>query len=241
MQKNHSQNNDPETSIDFSMLLASSVHDIKNSLGMLLTSLDDVIHIESDDNPQQRKNYSTLRGEASRINNALIYLLGLYRLDNNQLSLNIAEVYVADFIEEQIASQQLLFDINNITITVDCDPDLTGFFDEHLVSGIINNILVNCAKYTHNAIRIEAKHTNGFLTINIIDDGNGYPQSIIDNLNNKDRSIDFKSGSTNLGLFFSQKIAAIHQCKDKNGSIQLSNIEATSDHPAGGCFTLQLP
>lgn len=241
MQKDHSSNSTTEASIDFSMLLASSVHDIKNSLSMLLTSLDDVIDINADDNPQQRRNYSTLRGEASRINNALIYLLGLYRLENDQLSLNVAEVYVADFLEEQVASQQLLFDINNVVVTLDCNPDLTGFFDEHLVAGIVNNILVNCAKYTNKTIRIQAQKSNGFLTLNIIDDGQGYPQSIINNLNNKDRSIDFNSGSTNLGLFFSQKIAAIHHCKDKYGTIQLSNIEATADYASGGCFTLQLP
>lgn len=222
--------------LDFSMLLASSVHDIKNSLGMLLTSLDEVIDISTEENPQQRKNYSILRGEASRINNALIYLLGLYRLQNEQLNLNLAEVYIGDFIEEQIASQSLLFDVNNINIAIECDDNLSGYFDENLVAGIINNILVNCAKYTRDSITFIAHKEGDYISIMINDNGQGYPQHIIDSSGNEERSIDFNSGSTNLGLYFSQQIAAIHQCKDRRGSIQISNLPE-----GGGSFKLLLP
>lgn len=222
--------------LDFSLLLASSVHDIKNSLGMLLTSLDEVIDISSEENPQHRKNYSILRGEASRINNALIYLLGLYRLQNEQLNLNLAEVFIADFIEEQVASQSLLFEVNNISIAIDCDDDLAGYFDENLVAGIINNILVNCAKYTQDTITFIARQEGDYISIVINDNGQGYPLQIIESSSNDERSIDFNSGSTNLGLYFSQQIAAIHQCKDRRGSIQISNLPE-----GGGSFKLLLP
>lgn len=225
-----------ENTIDFSMLLASSVHDIKNSLGMLLHSLDEVIDISTEERPEQRKNYSILRGEASRINNSLIYLLGLYRLQNDQLPLSLSEVYIADFIEEQVESQRLLLDVNNIEVSISCDENLVGYFDLNLIAGVINNILVNCAKYTRDKLIIEASQQDQFLGITIIDNGAGYPQQIIDHLSNENRSIDFNSGSTNLGLFFSQKIAAIHKSKGRKGSIELSNR-----NEGGGCFCLRLP
>jgi signal transduction histidine kinase len=222
--------------IDFPMLLASSVHDIKNSLSMLLASLDEVIDVSNEDRPEHRKNYSILRGEASRINNSLIYLLGLYRVQNGQLTLNVNEIFVADFLEEQIASQQLLFKVNEIAVSVICPDNLTGFFDENLIAGVINNILVNCAKYTKDSITIEAKQQGDYLRLSISDNGSGYPQHIIEKLNNKNRSIDFHSGSTNLGLFFSEEIAALHRCKDRKGSIQLLNPEE-----GGGRFILDIP
>lgn len=225
-----------ENPVDFSLLLASSVHDIKNSLSMLLSSLDDVFDIETDQRPEQIKGYSILRGEASRINNALVYLLGLYRLQNNQLFLNLKEVFVADFLEEQVESQKMLFDINNIEVTIDCSDNLASYFDENLIAGVINNILVNCAKYTQDKISISAEKASQFVVITITDNGSGYPQEIIDHIGNSDRSIDFSSGSTNLGLYFSQQIAAIHQCKGRTGSISLSN---NSD--GGGCFQLFIP
>jgi signal transduction histidine kinase len=221
--------------LDFSILLASSVHDIKNSLSMLLQSLDEII--ETDHSNENHDKYSVLRGEASRINNALIYLLGLYRLEQDQLGISLDEVYVADFLEEQVASQQLLFDIKNIEVTIDCDDDLTAYFDENLVDGIIANILVNDAKYTKDKILIQAlKTATGGVEISITDNGAGYPAAIIEHLNNDARGIDFSSGSTNLGLYFAQQIAGLHQNKEKQGSISLSNIEE-----GGGKFTLTLP
>lgn len=224
------------TSIDFSMLLASSVHDIKNSLGMLLSSLDETIEFAEAETPEQRKRYSILRGEAARINNAMIYLLGLYRIQHNQLSLSLDEVYVADFLEEQVASQELLLEVNGVSTHIDCDDNLVGFFDEHLVGGIISNILVNCAKYTRDEIQLSARNHDGFLEISVIDNGRGYPQKIIEHISNDNRSIDFNSGSTNLGLFFAQQIAALHHCKGRYGRIELGNLDS-----GGGCFRLFLP
>lgn len=231
--------------IDFSMLLASSVHDVKNSLAMLIQSLEELV--EEDTSNERKSKYSILRGEASRINHTLIHLLGMYRLQTERLTINLQEVYVADFLEEQIANHQLLFDVNNISVTVDCDEDLTAFFDENLVAGIISNVLVNDAKYTKDSIRIEAQATkSGGICIAIIDNGDGFPQNIIESVHieseqlgssdHSDRSIDFASGSTNLGLYFAQQIAALHQNKDTQGTIQLSNIES-----GGGKFTLTLP
>ena len=72
----------------FALLLASSVHDIKNSLSMLLDSLDGVVQTTPITNPQQRHQFATLRGEAARINNSLMYLLGLYRMQKMLPTLN---------------------------------------------------------------------------------------------------------------------------------------------------------
>ena len=223
------------------MLLASSVHDIKNSLGMLLTSLDDTIDITTEQDPEQRKRYSILRGEASRINNSLIYLLGLYRLQNDQLSLNLSEIFIADFLDEQLASQELLFQVNNVKTSINCDDNLVGYFDENLIAGVVNNILVNCAKYTKDEIILAAEIHQQCLHITISDNGTGYPQKIIDRISShdddsKNSGIDFNSGSTNLGLYFSQQIAALHHCKGRTGSIELSNRDT-----GGGCFKLILP
>jgi signal transduction histidine kinase len=221
--------------VDFSLLLASSVHDIKNSLSMLLQSLDEIITDSTDDSQNNR--YSTLRGEASRINNALIYLLGLYHIQQEKLGINLEEIYVADFLEEQIASQQLLFDINNIQCHLDCDENLTAYFDENLVGGIIDNILVNGAKYTNDSLYIHAATgADGMLEIHISDNGRGYPESIINRIASDDRNIDFSSGSTNLGLYFAQQIANMHTNKGRSGFIQLSNVAT-----GGGKFTLKLP
>lgn len=219
------------------LLLASSVHDIKNSLSMLLNTLDTVIEDTPINSDTQRHQFATLRGEASRINNSLIYLLGLYRLQRNELPLQVQEVYVADFLDEQIAANELLFSIREIKIERDCDDDLTGYFDPMLISGVIGNVLVNAARYAKHSIRLSAvAGANGSLTMEVCDDGPGFPEKMLESNHYAQRSIDFNSGSTNLGLFFASEVAYLHRRADQHGTIELSNLQ-----PHGSRFKLTLP
>ncbi|MDB6060405.1 MAG: ATP-binding protein [Verrucomicrobiaceae bacterium] len=220
-----------------SLLLASSVHDIKNSLAMLLNTLDSVIETTEIKSDSQRQQFSTLRGEAARINNSLIYLLGLYRLQEHQLPLQIQEVYVADFLEEQIAANDLLFSIRQLNVRCDCAEDLAAYFDSTLISGVIGNVLVNAARYAQTDIILSAQRTeDGSLLIEVRDDGPGFPEKMLQSLHNHDRGIDFHSGSTNLGLYFAAEVAHLHRRGEHHGSIVLGNLQ-----PRGSCFRLLLP
>jgi signal transduction histidine kinase len=220
-----------------SLLLASSVHDIKNSLGMLLNTLDCVIEATPINSDLQRQQFATLRGEAARINNSLIYLLGLYRLQRDELPLQIQEVYVADFLDEQIAANELLFSIRQITVKRDCDEELTGYFDPMLIAGVIGNVLVNAARYAQKTIRVgAAAGENGSIAIAVSDDGPGFPAKMLESNHYAQRGIDFDSGSTNLGLFFASEVAYLHSRGDRHGTIELSNLT-----PNGSHFKLTLP
>mgnify|MGYP001594573371 CR=1 FL=1 len=223
---------------DFSLLLASSVHDMKNSLGMLLTSLDELTADIGDLSESQRRQFAILQGEASRIRNDLIYLLGLYRVQTNDLSLNVDEVFVDDFIDQQVAQNALLLDMRNIRLELQCKKGLSGFFDEELIAGVLSNVVVNAARYTCSKIEIRAYKEDGWLCIDVIDDGGGFPEDMIEQSNDVARTLDFKSGSTSLGLHFASRIAAMHVANDgRKGSIEISN-KSKNGH---GCFRLRLP
>jgi signal transduction histidine kinase len=223
---------------DFSLLLASSVHDMKNSLGMLLTSLDELTSDMSDMTDAQRRQFAILQGEASRIRNDLIYLLGLYRIQVDDLVVNIDEVLVDDFVDQQIAQNSLLFTMRNINVVVHCEPGLTGFFDDELIAGVLSNVLVNAARYTRSTIEISAYNDAGWLCVDVIDDGAGFPQDMIDQSKDLTRAIDFKTGSTHLGLHFAAKIAALHKANDgRTGTVEISNKSVNGQ----GCFRLRLP
>lgn len=221
-----------------SLLLASSVHDIKNSLSMLLNTLDNVIEETPISSDAQRQQFSTLRSEAARINHSLIYLLGLYRLQRHELPLQIQEVYVGDFLDEQIAANELLFSIRQITVQCDCDESLTGYFDPTLIAGVIGNVLVNAARYAKQTIRVSAvAGKNGGVTLEVGDDGPGFPEKMLgSNYQHRENGISFDSGSTNLGLFFAAEVAYLHRRGDVHGAIALNNVS-----PHGSLFTLTLP
>jgi len=227
----------PNEPLDFSLVLASSVHDMKNSVGMLLASLEEYIQENSDQSPEQNKHLATLQYEASRINGELVQLLSVYRMQGNRLPIHIEENYPSDTLDDQVARNDMLFQMRNVEVEIECDHDMRWYYDNELVGGVVHNILVNCARYTKHKIKLAVVLENDELCIAIADDGQGYPADMLNNpLVNNDR-VNFQTGSTNLGLFFAASVAAMHQRDSRQGRIQLLNQGLLG----GGEFRLYLP
>jgi K+-sensing histidine kinase KdpD len=230
--KSQEENNE----LDFSLVLASSVHDMKNSLGMLLTSLEEVIDHASPQDDEQKKHFSILQYEASRINSELIQLLSIYRLQQKNLPFNLDENYIYDTFEDQVARNDVLFRTKSIELTIDCDPDLAWFYDNELVGNVIHNVLINAARYAKKQVHLSANLQDDCLVIRIEDDGQGFPGFMIDAASIKG---DARSAtdSTQLGLFFAGRIANFHKKGENKGRIELSNGGTLN----GGVFSIYLP
>ena len=223
----------------FETVLASTVHDMKNSLSLVLAQLDQIaVLIENNDD---QKIVSTLRYESSRINLSLMQMLALYKLDNDQLNVRIVEVELIDFIEDCVASHIPLAKNSNVELEIDCDEQLIWFFDPDMVSIAINNIIGNSIRYTDTKVKISVIENNSStekgITIEISDDGNGYPEMMLIEPENYIKTINHSTGSTGLGLFFSATIASMHQKNGVKGTISLDNGNIWD----GGRFKLFLP
>lgn len=222
--------------IDFSFVLASSVHDMKNSLGMLLNTLAAMVESSPPKDAEQAKFFSTLEYEAARINGELVQLLSLYRMDERTLVVVIDEHHVIDIIEEQIARNDTLLRSRNININLDCDADLGWYFDNELIGGVLNNLIVNCARYCRSQLLISVTEENGFLCIAVADDGQGYPESML--LGPLPQTaVSFSSGNTRLGLLFARKVLGLHKSKKGQGYMTIAN----NGPLGGGVLKLYLP
>jgi K+-sensing histidine kinase KdpD len=227
----------PDEPLDFSLILASSVHDMKNSVGMLLASLEEFIHDTADQLPRENKHLATLQYEASRINGELVQLLSVYRMQGNRLPVHIEENYPSDMLDDQVARNDMLLQMRGVTIEIDCDHDLRWYYDNELVGGVIHNVIVNCARYTREKIKISVSRQEDELCIAVADDGGGYPSDMIENPLVNDDRVDFQTGSTHLGLFFAASVAGMHRQNQRRGRIQLKN----NGMLGGGEFRLYLP
>lgn len=224
-----------DQNIDFSMVLASAVHDMKNSLGMLLNSLDE-LRAEHEQSLGESSRFNTLQYEAERVHNDLVQLLGIYRLGENNLSAHIEEHFVPDFLAEHLARHTSLLEGLGIECSIEAD-DINGFFDEDLLTGVLNNTINNAIRYTRNRIRLTSGERDGYLVIGVEDDGDGYPASMQRAGNLNSASLDFKTGSTSLGLFFASSAAKLHIEGDRHGFIRLHNGGSFG----GGVFEIWLP
>lgn len=222
--------------IDFSFVLASSVHDMKNSLGMLLSTLANMMESSPPTDPQQAQFFSTLEYEAARINSELVQLLALYRMDEQTLALDVDEHHVMDIIEEQLARNDTLFSTRNIKVRFDCERGLVWYFDNEMIGGVLNNLLVNCARYCREQLLITAQVENGHLCISVADDGAGYPDSMLVNPATQG-GVSFGSGSTRLGILFAHKVMELHKTKQGQGYLTIANQGPLG----GGVLKLYLP
>lgn len=222
---------------DFSLIIASAVHDMKNSLGMLLHSVDALCEGIPKD-LQQQLNTATIKYETERVNSYLIQLLGLYRLQNEKLSLNVDEYFLSDLLDEHKAQYQEVLEARSIELKLDTDPSLSWYFDRELILGVINNALNNASRYTKSQIELVAYENHDQLIIEVHDDGTGYPQAMLEadpsEINN---NLNFSTGSTSLGLYFAAMVTKMHTQGEREGFISLSN----GGRLGGGVFTVTLP
>lgn len=224
------------SSIDFSFVLASSVHDMKNSLGMLLSTLANMMENSPPTDPQQAQFFSTLEYEAARINSELVQLLALYRMDEQTLAIDVDEHHVLDVIEEQLARNDTLFKTGKIETHFECEDDLVWYFDNEMIGGVLNNLLVNCARYCRKQLLINATIEGAYLCISVADDGSGYPESMLVNPANQG-GVSFGSGSTRLGILFAHKVMELHKSKQGQGYLTIAN----NGPLGGGVLKLYLP
>jgi signal transduction histidine kinase len=222
--------------LEFSTVLASSVHDMKNSLSMLLCTLDDITVTCTPDCPSSDK-FSQLQYEGQRLSNHLIQLLAIYKIENQLYSGNIAEHALEDFLEECALQSEALLTPKGISIECECPAELMGFFDREMVAGVVNNVVNNAYRYSKDRIRLSARAQDGYTIISVEDNGAGYPQNMLCAHSDQLTGVNFKSGSTGLGLYFSALVAKMHKNKGKQGFIACAN----DGIDGGGRFSIYLP
>ncbi len=220
----------------FEAALALTIHDVKNSLAMFL---DRVEAIQSDDELAGKK-YGGFKYEIKRINNNLIRLLALYKVGAENFVLQDELHYIDDFLTDIGAEYAAVLQDKNIALIVDCPDDLTCQMDRGLVYGVLDNAINNAVRYTRSKIVLKAFEEDGFLVISVQDDGSGYPEQMLEEQSQPGSGgtgVDFSSGTTGLGNYFSRIVAELHQSNGKRGFIRMTN----QGERGGSCFSIHLP
>lgn len=218
-------------------VLMSFIHDIKNSLLMSLSSLETLFITIDNIKAEQKNSINQIQFELRRVNNALVQLLSLYKMETHLFSIHADQYNCYDFLEELIINNAPLHEQADFEFKIECDQDVEWFFDRDLIASIINSTINNSIRYTHSKIILSAGINNNYLQISIEDDGSGFPEQMLVHPETLETAIDMKSGSTGLGLYFAEQIANIHRNGDKTGSISIDN----KSQIGGGRFTLLLP
>ena len=222
--------------LDFSTILATSIHDMKNSLAMVLQSIED-LDLADNLTTQQHKSVANFHYQTSRINSTLMQLLALYREDHNELPIHIEENSVKTLLTDVLDRNRLYLNSHHIKIKVNVEEALYGYYDTDLITYLLSDVFVNALRHTKDTVVLSATQENGLLKFTIEDNGEGYPDYML-NINELDFSkFNPIKGRSGLGLIFAKKIAEAHQLNNIKGAINLTNKPDKS----GSIFTLLLP
>ncbi|MFT2092605.1 sensor histidine kinase [Paraglaciecola sp. 2405UD69-4] len=223
--------------IDFSTVLGSAVHDMKNSLCLLNKSIEDINHAINQPDSKTSEFLASAHYEAARLNTGLVQLLSLYRARLNNLPVNIEEHYIADLIDDLVASNKNYLNHKNMSLEVNKSADLLWYLDSDLICILLNDVLINALRYGENKIILSVYEENQNLVFKIEDDGPGYPKSMLNADLIDMQAFDIRQGRTGLGLFFAHLIAKAHSKSNQAGFISLTNGGALG----GSVFVLSIP
>jgi len=223
------------TGLDFVEAVANCVHDIKNSAGVVMNAAESIMAAVPD--PEIRIQITTLQTEARRINHDLMHLLGLYKFERSQQGICPAIVHCEDLLLELSVYNEPLLEARGIRLISEPGDSVEGYFDRELVVGILNSVINNAQRYARQTVRVGCDIDDGYTVLSVDDDGDGFPEAMLDCNEIELGSTSYSSGSTGLGLIFARRIAELHRHRNRSGRVTLSN----DGIDGGGRFRLWLP
>jgi two-component system sensor histidine kinase SenX3 len=224
------------------LFLASTAHDMKNSISVLSGTLERLL---GDASPQPEPAYAQMAHmlyQTRRLNDNLMQLLALYKqVGKPGYPFDIEQLELGQLVEQVVGLERVLLQSRGVSLELDYDPHLIWHLDEDLIAGVLAHAINNAVHYTRDKVRLAIAQVDGCLEIRVEDNGAGYPQTMLDAgaaaMSGVASGVNFMTNSTGLGLYFSSEVAKMHRHRGRQGALRLENGGAYG----GGCFVLILP
>jgi signal transduction histidine kinase len=233
---------DPPESHDLFLFLASTAHDMKNSISVLSGTLERLLANASPQTETAYPQMAHMLYQTKRLNDNLMQLLALYKqVGKPGYPFDLQPVPLGQLVDQVVAMGRVLLQSRGIRLELDVDPDLIWHLDEDLVVGVLSHAVNNASHYTRDTVRLAIREIDGWLELRVEDNGPGYPPALLQAgavaAREMAGGVNFLTNSAGLGLYFSGKVAEMHRHRGRSGSLHLENGGAYG----GGCFVLRLP
>lgn len=236
---------DTQHSQQLALFLASTAHDMKNSISVLSGTLErllDGASPQTDTADPQFAQMAQMLYQTRRLNDNLMQLLALYKqVGQPEYPFDVQAIPAVELAEQVAALGRVLLQSRGIAFAVDVDPDLIWHLDEDLIVGVVSHAVNNAVNYTRDRIRLALRQEGDLLEIRVEDNGAGYPQALLDAgaeaMSGVSSGVDFRTNSAGLGLYFAREVARMHRHRGRHGAVRLENGGSLG----GGCFILTLP
>lgn len=227
-------------------LLANIAHELRTPL----TSIQGYAQGLSDgifETEQQRQDaLETIGQESERVNDLLIQILELARLESGQSDPQLHDIDVDDIVARVLRRHKVEADSSGVEL-IGPDPNAHMIVaDEAMIDQAIDNLVRNAIRHTPHGGRVavglaalhDADRNAGGIRVSVTDTGSGIPQEAIPHIfdrfyraNGHDGSQSRPQSGFGLGLAIVREIAASHG----------GTVNVASEIGKGTTFTIDLP
>jgi two-component system sensor histidine kinase SenX3 len=232
---------EPHHAPELFLFLASTAHDMKNSISVLSGTLERLL---GDASPQTEKAYPQMAQmlyQTRRLNDSLMQLLALYKqVGKPGYPFDMQPIETGQLVEQVVALGRVLLESRGIELELEVAPELVMHVDEDLIVGVVSHAVNNAVHYTRDRIRLTVQEVDDGIEIRVEDNGDGFPPPLLATgalLDKGAGGIDFLTNSAGLGLYFAGEVARMHRHRGRTGAVRLEN----GGPLGGGCFILTLP
>jgi two-component system sensor histidine kinase SenX3 len=224
------------------LFLASTAHDMKNSISVLSGTLEGLLDDASPAIGPAYPKMAHMLYQTKRLNDNLMQLLALYKqVGKPAYPFDMQPLAIGHLVLQVVSSERILLKSRGIVLETEFDASLIWHFDEDLIIGVLGHAINNAIHYTADKIRLVIAVVDGCLELRVEDNGAGYPAAMLEAgasaVSGNSSGVNFLTNSTGLGLYFSSEVAKMHKHRERCGALRLENGGAYG----GGCFVLTLP
>src|SRR5471032_2866281 len=182
------------------LFLASTVHDMKNSISVLSGTLENLLDARArqpdgadaadaaaevaanaDAPAAAYPQMAQMLYQTKRLNDNLIQLLALYKEVGKPSYPFEPQPQLVSELVGQVASQaRILLASKGITLDLDFPPELIWTYDEDLIIGVLVHAINNAIRYTADRIRLAAAQSGDYLELRVEDNGGGFPPAMLE-------------------------------------------------------------
>jgi DNA-binding response OmpR family regulator/nitrogen-specific signal transduction histidine kinase len=210
-------------------------HEIRTPMTLIITPLLSLI--KSDNDPNRKAVYETIRRNAERILSLINQMMDLRKIDKGQMQMRMRETNLVSFTKDIYDLFDNQAKTKQIKFIYDYDDEqIPVWIDRQNFDKVFMNVLSNAFKYTPTGgeIGIKLTHTAESAIIAIYDNGEGIPEDkinkIFDRFYQTPTSVNDRYVGTGIGLDLTRSLVELH-----HGTITVHNLEK-------GCeFVITIP
>ena len=213
-------------------LMASVAHDLRNPISIMEGYLE-YLHTHIPKQDLSREDMMSMVEQtseaAARLKRYTDSLQDIYRIEEQDLHKTV--VLLPELLNDMTDSFELLAEKKQIQITVtNSVPACRVKLDGQIFYRISENIFVNALRFARTQIQMNFSLENNIVTVQITDDGPGFPESILRQNSFVPTTTDKTGKHIGLGLVISSVL-----CRKHGGSLKLENRDGS-----GACAVIQI-